>query len=231
MDIWEANSASTAFTPHPCNITGPYTCTGTLCGAGSERYDGVCDEDGCDFNGYRLGAQNFYGPKKVVDTTRKFTVVTQFLTNNNRASGELSQIRRLYVQDGRIIQNTLTNVKGISPTNHITDDFCTAEKEVLGGINAFSTQGGLTGIGKALGRGMVLVLSIWDDASTGMLWLDGVYPTTANATSPGVKRGSCSPTSGDAGELAALYPDAAVTFSNIKTGDIGSTYKGWAWRG
>lgn len=230
MDLWEANNAATAFTPHPCNITGPYTCSGTLCGAGDDRYDGVCDEDGCDFNAYRLGSHGFYGPHSKVDTTRNFTVVTQFITSNNRATGALTQIRRLYVQDGRVIENSNTNVKGIPTTNHITDSFCTAEKAVLGGPDAFAAQGGLTGIGHALGRGMVLVFSIWDDAGTGMLWLDGVYPTTSNATDPGVARGACSPTSGNVTELALQYPDAAVTFSNIKVGDIGSTYwspPGW----
>lgn len=226
MDLWEANNAATAFTPHPCNITGPYTCSGTLCGSGDDRYDGVCDEDGCDFNAYRLGSHNFYGPgRKRIDTTRKFTVVTQFLTSNNRPTGSLTQIRRLYVQDGWVIQNSNTNVKGIPTTNHITDSFCTAEKAILGGPDAFASQGGLAGIGRALGRGMVLVFSIWDDTGTGMLWLDGVYPTTSDPKAPGVARGACSPTSGNVTALAELYPDAAVTFSNIKVGDIGSTYK------
>lgn len=227
MDLWEANNAATAFTPHPCNITGPYSCTGTLCGAGSERYDGVCDEDGCDFNAYRLGNRNFYGPGKRVDTNRKFTVVTQFLTNNNRPTGTLSQIRRLYVQDGRVIQNSNTFVKGLAPTNYISDSFCAAEKAVLGGTDDFTSQGGMARIGAALRRGMVLVFSIWDDAGSGMLWLDGVFPTDADPATPGVARGPCSPTSGDVKMLAETYPDAAVTFSNIKVGDIGSTFWGW----
>ena len=50
MDIWEANSISTAYTPHPCTGTGITACTGTQCGDGDQRYDGVCDKDGCDFN-------------------------------------------------------------------------------------------------------------------------------------------------------------------------------------
>ena len=50
MDIWEANSISTAYTPHPCSKNGIYACTGTECGDDSERYSGVCDKDGCDFN-------------------------------------------------------------------------------------------------------------------------------------------------------------------------------------
>jgi len=31
-------------------------------------------------------------------------------------------------------------------------------------------------MGEALGRGMVLVMSIWDDHAAHMLWLDSDYP-------------------------------------------------------
>merc|ERR1711879_1026140 len=63
MDIWEANSISTAYTAHPCNIDQPTVCgdgQGPSCGEG--RYDGVCDRDGCDFNPFRTGVSKFYGP-------------------------------------------------------------------------------------------------------------------------------------------------------------------------
>ena len=36
MDIWEANSRATAYTPHPCSIVGPYTCDGIECGDNSK---------------------------------------------------------------------------------------------------------------------------------------------------------------------------------------------------
>jgi cellulose 1,4-beta-cellobiosidase len=224
MDLWEANNAATAFTPHPCNITGPYACTGALCGNGDDRHNGVCDKDGCDFNSYRLGAHNFYGPKEKVDTTRNFTVVTQFLTNNNKATGTLSQIRRFYVQDGKVIQNSYVNITGMAPVNAISDPFCVNEKNVWGGVDASETQGGMKGIGGALGRGMVLVFSIWDDSGSEMLWLDSTYPTDANSTTLGAARGPCPITSGQPAELQANYPDAAVTLSNIKVGDLESTF-------
>ncbi|OCL07667.1 glycoside hydrolase family 7 protein [Glonium stellatum] len=224
MDLWEANNAATALTPHPCNITGPYKCSGAHCGSGSAHYDGVCDEDGCDYNPYRMGTRSYYGPNMTVDTSRKFTVVTQFPTNDNTTTGTLKEIRRLYVQDGKVIHNAALSVAGITPTNAISDSFCSAQKKVFGGTNAFAQQGGMAGMGGALGRGMVLVFSIWDDAGSGMLWLDSTYPTTSSPTAPGVARGPCSTTSGNATDLIAKYPDAAVTFSNIKTGDIGSTF-------
>jgi cellulose 1,4-beta-cellobiosidase len=51
MDIWEANSISTAYTPHPCKGTGIQECTDDVsCGDGDSRYSGLCDKDGCDFN-------------------------------------------------------------------------------------------------------------------------------------------------------------------------------------
>jgi cellulose 1,4-beta-cellobiosidase len=79
-------------------------------------------------------------------------------------------------------------------------------------------------ISQALGRGIVLVLSIWMDSGSGIQWLDAPYPTTANALAPGVTRGPCSATSGDTTMLTATYPNAAVTFSNIKVGELGSTF-------
>lgn len=49
MDIWEANKISSAVTPHVCNKAGQTACTSnTTCGVGADRYDGVCDKDGCD---------------------------------------------------------------------------------------------------------------------------------------------------------------------------------------
>jgi len=74
-------------------------------------------------------------------------------------------------------------------------------------------------IGKALGKGMVLIFSIWDDAGSGMLWLDGTSGTGAGSV-----RGPCSADSGDSAMIQEKYPDAAVTFSNVKSGDIGSTF-------
>jgi cellulose 1,4-beta-cellobiosidase len=51
MDVWEANSISNAYTPHPCSEDGLYRCEGETCGdSDSNRYGGVCDKDGCDLN-------------------------------------------------------------------------------------------------------------------------------------------------------------------------------------
>merc|ERR1712157_207006 len=64
MDIWEANSMANAFTPHTCSTNKLYRCSDPVeCGDNDSdnRYDGVCDKDGCDINPYRMGVEDFYG--------------------------------------------------------------------------------------------------------------------------------------------------------------------------
>ncbi|RXW21727.1 hypothetical protein EST38_g4127 [Candolleomyces aberdarensis] len=58
---------------------------------------------------------------------------------------------------------------------------------------------------RSLAKGHVLVLSVWDDHTANMLWLDSSYPADA-----------------DPNKLVLLV----VIFFNIKFGDIGSTYSG-----
>ncbi|KAJ7823506.1 cellulase [Mycena olivaceomarginata] len=213
------NKNAAAYTPHVCTTNGK--CTGVDCGDGSDRASGFCDKDGCDFNSYRMGDTSFLGPGKTVDTNSKFTVVTQFVA----PSGTLTEIRRLYVQNGKVINNSNTKIAGISPAvNSITDAFCNAQKTAFGDTNSFESRGGLAAMGKALARGMVLALSIWDDHTAGMYWLDSTYPTDASASKPGVVRGPCSTTSGDPKTVESTEGSNQVIFSNIKFGDIGTTF-------
>lgn len=223
MDVWEANSISSAYTPHPCSVQGQTMCTGTQCGT-TNRYGSLCDPDGCDFNSFRMGNQSFYGPHEIVDTTQKFTVVTQFLTSTNTSSGALSEIRRLYVQNGVVIQNSKVNIPGMEAYDSVTTAYCNAQKTAFNDTTSFQNNGGLTNMGAAFNTGMVLVLSIWDDYAVNMLWLDSDYPTTSPATQPGVARGTCSTTSGVPSVIEVSNASASVTYSNIRFGDIGSTY-------
>ncbi|KAH0610735.1 uncharacterized protein H6S33_011162 [Morchella sextelata] len=222
MDVWEANSISSAFTPHPCS-EGQVRCEGDDCGD-TDRYSSVCDKDGCDFNSYRMGDTTYYGEGLTVDTTQPFTVVTQFFTADNTTTGALSEIRRLYVQNGQTIVNSKVNIAGMDALDSITDDFCAAQKTAFGDTNDFATKGGLSKMGDAFDKGMVLALSIWDDHAAQMLWLDSAYPLDKDASAPGVKRGTCATTSGVPADVEANNADAQVTYSNIKFGDIGSTY-------
>jgi cellulose 1,4-beta-cellobiosidase len=220
MDIWEANKISTAYTPHPCTTNGQTMCTTDACGGtfATDRYAGTCDPDGCDFNSYRMGNTTFYGPGMTIDTNSKITVVTQFLTDS---AGDLSEIKRFYVQNGKVIPNSQSNIAGVSG-NSITADYCSAQKSVFGDNNDFAEKGGLAQMGKALADPMVLVLSVWDDHAVNMLWLDSTYPT--DGTSPGDFRGSCATTSGAPSDVEANAPNSNVIYSNIKFGPINSTF-------
>ena len=228
MDIWEANSMASAYTAHPCGTVGSQRCEGTLCGdtEKGERFQGVCDKDGCDLNTYRLGEKSFYGASGSfkVDTTKPVTVVTQFLTADGTDTGDLSEIRRFYLQDGAVIPNSHATILGAGAGDSISDDFCSAQKRAFSDPNVFQAKGGLKKMGEALERGMVLVLSLWDDTKVHMLWLDSAYPTDAPASQPGVARGPCAGgESSSPSFLRSAHPDASVRFTNIAVGEIGST--------
>ncbi|KAG8740352.1 Exoglucanase 1 [Ceratobasidium sp. 414] len=217
MDIWEANNIAAAYTPHPCNVVGQTRCSGDQC----TQY---CDQPGCDFNSFRMGDKSFYGKGLTVDTSQKFTVVTQFITSDGTASGALTEIRRLYVQNGKVIQNSKTAVTGMSAYDSITDQFCTDQKIAFNDKNVFATMGGMSTMDKSFTKGVVLVLSVWDDHAANMLWLDSNYPTDGDAATPGIARGTCDPSSGVPADVESQSPNASVTYSNIRFGDIDSTY-------
>jgi cellulose 1,4-beta-cellobiosidase len=228
MDIWESNSFSTAYTPHACTVQGQTRCEGATCGDtdAGQRHTGVCDKDGCDFNPYRLGDKNFFGPNPnfTVNSASPFTVVTQFITSDGTDNGDLSEIRRIWVQNGKVIQSSNVSVGG-QTYNSISDNFCNAQKQAFGDPNDYEKRGGNKAMGQALDRGMVLVMSLWDDHEVNMLWLDSNYPPTKPATAPGVARGTCSTSSGKPSDVESQHPDASVTYSNIKYGELDSTYQ------
>ena len=226
MDIWEANSISSAFTPHPCDNMGIDECTGLTCGVG-DRYASKCDADGCDINTYRMGNLNFYGPGSsfTIDTTKPITVITQFLTNTGTNSGTLVEIKRFWGQGGKVWATPSSKIAGV-PGNTITDEFCANQKTVFGDPNTTGAKGGLAQQGEAL-KNSVLVMSIWDDYSVNMLWLDSQFPLEADPSAPGVSRGTCSRDSGKPADVEANSPNAYVAFSDIKWGPINSTF---AWQ-
>jgi cellulose 1,4-beta-cellobiosidase len=77
-------------------------------------------------------------------------------------------------------------------------------------------------MGEALARGMVLAMSIWDDGGSYILWLDstpevgegnpegGGWPCTQSSERPEV--------------LIKEYLGMKVVFSDIRSGEIGSTF-------
>ncbi|KAK8005537.1 hypothetical protein PG990_011574 [Apiospora arundinis] len=189
--------------PHTCAKPGPFLCTGVECSDGEQ---GLCRKSGCGLNPYKTVGPNFYGPDKTVDTKRPFTVVTQFPTTqeaNSTTTGGgkvLSEIRRVYIQDGQAISEAKTTM---------TAAFCT-ESDKKDKKN-FDRHGGLKAAGEALDRGMVLIFSLWNDEKTYMNWLDSG------------SAGPCGPTDGTPEKILAANPNVSVTFSNLRWGDIGST--------
>jgi cellulose 1,4-beta-cellobiosidase len=111
-----------------------------------------------------MGDTSFYGKGMTVDTSKVFTVVTQFV------GSPLTEIKRFYVQGGKVIpnsQSTIANVTG----NSITTAFCDAQKAAFGDNYTFKQHGGFSSMSSALSGGMTLVMSIWDDHYANMLWV------------------------------------------------------------
>ncbi|CAK0799771.1 unnamed protein product [Prorocentrum cordatum] len=194
FDILEANNQAIAITSHPCTIEGLQTCSGAEdleCGNKSKGLPGFCDKDGCGLNPYRMGEPTFYGPgsKFTLDTSKPFTVVTQFVTEDGTDEGALVDIRRKYVQDGQVIENAVATVLDEADQgNSLTDDLCSATVKKFNvtkknekhhtarksrtWMDTFKLAGGTKAMGEAIGRGMVMSMSVWDDGLGRMNWLD-----------------------------------------------------------
>ena len=151
----------------------------------SAKPAGNCASWGCGYNAYSNGNKNFYGPGSTfkVDTTKPFTVVTQFVTANNTDNGTLTQINRFYVQNGKKIANPNTNVSGLSGFSSMTDANCASQAKATGSTDYFASAGGLKSMGKSLQSGMVMSLCLWDDPSSSMLWLDSAPNGPCSASS------------------------------------------------
>jgi cellulose 1,4-beta-cellobiosidase len=168
---------------------------------------------------YRMGVKDFYGKGMTVDTSKKFTVVTQF-----KGTGDAMEIKRFYVQGGKTIEQPASAIPGVTG-NSITTAFCDAQKQVFGDRYTYKEKGGTANMAKALAQGMVLVMSLWDDHYSNMLWLDSTYPTDKNPdTDLGSARGACDITSGAPADVESKSPDASVIYSNIKFGPLNTTF-------
>lgn len=171
-----------------------------------------------------MGDKTFYGKGKTVDTSKKMTVVTQFI------GSPLKEIKRFYVQDGKVIPNSESKIDGVKG-NSITPEFCDAQKKAFGDRDPFKELGGFPSMSKALGGGMVLVMSLWDDHYSDMSWLDSSFPYDKDPNAPGIARGECAKDAGKPETVEANGSNIEVTFSNIKFGDIGSTFNSGAVKG
>lgn len=210
-------------TSHPCKQTGPFLCNGDQCDELEKSGSGTCARKGCGINPFRLGAPEFYGKgqEHKVDTSRPFTVITRFFTDDNSTTGALTEIRRVYIQDGKTIPATYNlNTKALNHANislsgvkfegALTEGYCSARD-----FDDHARLGRLKTIGQALGHGLVMVhvLSIWNSERDSMVWLDAG------------KNGPCQDGEGKPDRIAKKTPDVTVTCSNIGWSDIGSTAK------
>jgi cellulose 1,4-beta-cellobiosidase len=71
-----------------------------------------------------MGDTSLYGKGKTVDTSQKFTVVTQFI------GSPLKEIRRFYVQNEKVTLNSKSKIPGVTG-NSISPAFCDAQKKVF----------------------------------------------------------------------------------------------------
>merc|ERR1712146_650793 len=146
---------------------------------GGQRDVGPTDRNGCYMNPYMFGHKKFYGPGSdyTINTMKPFTIVTEFREKH----GELDGMYQYYYQDGKKIEQP---EYGFGSGNAMTDDFCKKSFEAHGEKPFFQNKGGMKQFGKAVKRGMTMVVSFWYDMATNMNWLDSG------------KRGVCDPKDG-----------------------------------
>lgn len=165
-----------------------------------------------------------------VDTNKKFTVVTQFIKGSD---GQLSEIKRFYVQGGKTIPQPDSTIDGTSG-NSINAAFCKAQKVAFGDRDVFNEKGGFSQFSKAISTPMVLVMSLWDDHYANMLWLDSSYPI-AKAGQPGADRGTCDTSSGVPADVESKQASNQVTYcesscplvSSLGCYEMGEKGAGW----
>jgi len=148
------------------------------------------------------------------------TVVTQFLKGSD---GTISEIKRFYVQNGKVIPNSESTIDG-NPGNSLTPEFCRAQKTAFGDQDIHEARGGFPQMSKALAQGMVLVMSLWDDHNSNMLWLDSTFPVDADPDSPGKGRGTCDTTSGAPAEVESKQASDRVVFCESSPTPLGSLF-------
>lgn len=67
------------------------------------------------------------------------------------------------MQDGKVFEHPKATSKGLEKYNSLTDESCGAFKTSFGDVKDFQNKGGLKQMGKAMEKGMTLVMSLWDD--------------------------------------------------------------------
>ena len=84
MDLMEANKFAMASTAHTCDYHAPH-------------YYSSCDKGGCGTNVLDVASNN-YGPGKLIDTNKPFTLSVSFIVGGN---GRLTTVNNYFLQEGR----------------------------------------------------------------------------------------------------------------------------------
>lgn len=88
-----------------------------------------------------MGNHSFYGKGDTIDTSKPITVVTKFITSDGTDTGDLKSINRVYVQNGKVIKNSQTDIPGVTKTNKVNAQYCKQQKSVFGDTDSFSSHG------------------------------------------------------------------------------------------
>ncbi|EQB46374.1 glycosyl hydrolase family 7 [Colletotrichum gloeosporioides Cg-14] len=213
FDVWNSNSRAFQTSSKICSRINSYSiCENEACGEERLRQ---CDGDGCDYNPYRLGVTDFYGIGGDVDTSKKFTVVTQFAED---------KITKFFIQDGKRIDAPSPALPNFPDVNGLSKEYCRAKTWQFSEPDTFEALGGVARQNDILRRPMVMALSIQDDYYAWNVWLDSTYPVD-RGNDPGVTRGPCPWQENDPNDLDTqwAWSKAKIAWSNIRFGPIGST--------
>jgi len=232
MAVWEANSAAATIAARPCAVKGPKKCKAEECGSGEAPDKSVCAKQGCGVSHFHMGHEKFYGhgPSFSVNTGRPFTVVTQFLTNDGSDHGELAEVRRLYVQDGKVINGSAEMLQGSGGNashkhvscGSLSDEVCkTNEEGRERELASFHQKGGLKSMGEALDRGMVLALSV-DFSDEDRKGARFKHEHHLESSKEGSRSSPCAASLRE--QISEEHPMASVMYSNIRYGGIGTTF-------
>jgi cellulose 1,4-beta-cellobiosidase len=213
FDIWEANRHATQMALHNCENAGITICKDPVsCGQGANRYKGNCDKDGSYINPWQAGNKTVYGfgSDFQIDTSRPFKIRTQFITTDGTDAGDLSEIRRFYEQDGKVVFG-----------GALLDAEIDKQKIEYNEVNHHKQLGGMKAMGVSFRKNHLFVMSFWDDNSPArMLWLDGTYPP--GATTAGAERGPCPANSGHPAVMRKSVPDSYVIYSDVQINRLSS---------
>lgn len=117
-------------------------------------------------------------------------------------------MNQFFIQDGARIDIPTPTWEGLPESSEINAELCDVLFSVFDDYDRYNEVGGWAAMEDAFSLEYVLVMSIWADHYSEMLWLDGLYPVDGDAATPGHLRGDCPAEGGSPDEVIANHPDA-----------------------